>query len=76
MTSNSSKKPQRGLTEVASRFNGWYSEPKRMRAFRYATSNHCRVPTARTCLTTKIPAVETAGYPCLMPTASAKVAHN
>ena len=41
-----------------------------MRAFRYATSNPCRVPTARYPLTSSLPAIEMAGYYCLMPTAS------
>jgi hypothetical protein len=37
-------KPQRGLIEIASHFNGWYQMAMKMRAFRYATSNHYRVP--------------------------------
>ena len=37
-------KPQRGVTRVASRFNGWYIAARKKRAFRYATSNPCRVP--------------------------------
>ena len=41
------RKPQRGLIEVASQFIGWYQMAKNMRAFRYATSNPYRVPTAR-----------------------------
>ena len=57
MTSNSGKKPQRGLTEVASQFIGWYNEPKGMRAFRYATSNPCRVPKGTLCLTATKPAI-------------------
>ena len=75
------RKPQRGLTKVASHFNGWYQMAMNMRAFRYATSNPYRVPTARKPLTTTLPAVlegssvplgraETAGYPYQMPTAS------
>ena len=32
-------KPQRGVTMVASRFNGWYKAARKKRAFRYATSN-------------------------------------
>ena len=63
-------KPQRGVTRVASRFNGWYKAARKKRAFRYATSNPCRVPTARYPLTSSLPAVETAGDHCLMPTAS------
>ena len=63
-------KPQRGVTMVASRFNGWYIADRKKRAFRYATSNPCRVPTARYPLTSSLPAIEMAGYHCLMPTAS------
>ena len=74
-------KPQRGVTMVlevssvplgraASRFNGWYIAARKKRAFRYATSNPCRVPTARYPLTSSLPAIEMAGYHCLMPTAS------
>ena len=63
-------KPQRGVTMVASRFNGWYKAARKKRAFRYATLNHCRVPTARYPLTTSFPAIEMAGYHCQMPTAS------
>ena len=64
------RKPQRGLIEVASQFIGWYAMEKNMRAFRYATSNPYRVPTARYLLTYSLPANELAGYPYLMPTAS------
>ncbi|MBQ3632193.1 MAG: hypothetical protein II949_13325 [Prevotella sp.] len=40
--------PRRGVTMVASHFNGWYKGTVEKRAFRYATaSNPCRVPTAR-----------------------------
>ena len=63
-------KPQRGVTMVASRFNGWYKAARKKRAFRYATLNPCRVPTARYPLTSSLPAIEMAGYHCLMPTAS------
>ena len=63
-------KPQRGVTRVASRFNGWYIAARKKRAFRYATSNPCRVPTARYLSTSSIPAIEMAGYHCQMPTAS------
>ena len=41
-----------------------------VRAFRYATSNPYRVPTARLLLTSSLPAIGMAGYHCLMPTAS------
>ncbi|MBQ3631651.1 MAG: hypothetical protein II949_10490 [Prevotella sp.] len=42
------EKPRRGMTTVASRFNGWYKTADGKRAFRYATPTHCRrVPTAR-----------------------------
>ena len=37
-------KPQRGVTMVASRFNGWYIAARKKRAFRYATLNPCREP--------------------------------
>ena len=73
-------KPQRGVTKVASRFNGWYIAARKKRAFRYATSNPCRVPTARYPLASSLPAIEMAGRstlvasylknPCQMPTAS------
>ena len=63
-------KAQRGETIVASRFNGWYKAARKKRAFRYATSNPCRVPTARYPLTSSLPAIEMAGYHCQMPTAS------
>ena len=63
-------KPQRGVTMVASRFNGWYKADRKKRAFRYATSNPCPVPTARYPLTSSLPAIEMAGYHCQMPTAS------
>ena len=63
-------KPQRGVTMVASRFNGWYKAARKKRAFRYATSNPCRVPTARYPSTSSLPAIEMAGYHCQMPTAS------
>ena len=47
-----------------------YKAARKKRAFRYATSNPCRVPTARYPSTSSIPAIEMAGYHCLMPTAS------
>ena len=50
--------------------NGWYKAARKKRAFRYATSNPCRVPTARYPLTSSLPAIEMAGYHCQMPTAS------
>ena len=50
--------------------NGWCKADRKKRAFRYATSNPCRVPTARYPSTSSLPAIEMAGYHCLMPTAS------
>ena len=58
MPTSCNAKPQRGVTMVlevssvplgraASRFNGWYKAARKKRAFRYATLNPCRVPTAR-----------------------------
>ena len=76
MESNSKEKPHRGMTMVASHFNGWYDDPDGMRAFRYATLNLCRVPTARYLLSATVPAVETAGYLRQMPTASFTLVHN
>ena len=70
MPTSCNTKPQRGVTKVASRFNGWYKAAWKKRAFRYATSNPCRVPTARYPSTSSIPAIEMAGYHCQMPTAS------
>ena len=70
MLTSCNTKPQRGVTMVASRFNGWYKAVRKKRAFRYATSNPCRVPTARYLLTFSLPAIEMAGYHCLMPMAS------
>ena len=80
MLTSCNTKPQRGVTKVASRFNGWYKAARKKRAFRYATSNPCRVPTARYPSTSSLPAIEMAGRStlvasylknhCLMPTAS------
>ena len=70
MLTSCNTKPQRGVTMVASRFNGWYKAARKKRAFRYATSNPCRVPTARYPSTSSLPAIEMAGYHCLMPMAS------
>ena len=87
MPTSCNAKPQRGVTMVASRFRsalcdasrlkkGWYKAARKKRAFRYATSNPCRVPTARYLLTSSLPAIEMAGYHCQMPTASqAKLEH-
>ena len=61
MPTSCNAKPQRGVTMVASRFNGWYKAARKKRAFRYATSNPCRVPTARYPLTFSLPAIERAG---------------
>ena len=71
MASTRKKLPCKGMTMVASHY-GWYNESKGMRAFRYATSNPYRVPTARYSISTRIPAIEMAGYPYQMPTASSK----
>ena len=70
MLTSCNTKPQRGVTMVASRFNGWCKADRKKRAFRYATSNTCRVPTARYPSTSSLPAIEMAGYHCQMPTAS------
>ena len=61
--------------------NGWYKAARKKRAFRYATLNPCRVPTARYPLTSSLPAIEMAGRStlvasylknhCQMPTAKA-----
>ncbi len=61
MLTSCNTKPQRGVTMVASRFNGWYIAAIKKRAFRYATLNPCRVPTARYPLTSSLPAIEMAG---------------
>ena len=53
--------PQRGLTMLASHFNGWYAMAIKKRAFRYATMNPYRVPTARIPITDTLPAIEMAG---------------
>ena len=72
MPTSCNTKPQRGVTMVASRFrsalcdasrlkNGWYKAAIKKRAFRYATLNPCRVPTARYPSTSSLPAIEMAG---------------
>ena len=77
MLTSCNTKPQRGVTMVASRFrsalcdasrlkNGWYKAARKKRAFRYATLNPCRVPTARYPLTSSLPAIETAGRSTLV----------
>ena len=58
-------KPQRGLIRVASHFNGWYAMTKKTRAFRYATTDPYRVPTARIPCATTLPANELAGRSAL-----------
>ena len=78
--------PQRGVTVVASHTaapeglrNGWYRDGKENACRRYATSPlHCRVPKGTLAIATDIPAISPylrhgcmAGYPYLMPTASA-----
>ena len=60
-------KPRRGKIRVASHFNGWYAMVRKTRAFRYATMNPYRVPTARILLTLTLPANELAGYPYYAP---------
>ena len=67
-----SQQPCKGMTEIASRFNGWDKNAKRMRAVgtRLATSFVAYLqgtPAAHL----RLPAVKTAGYHCQMPTASA-----
>ncbi|MBO4800575.1 MAG: hypothetical protein J5545_01775, partial [Bacteroidaceae bacterium] len=62
-------KPRRGMIRVASQFIGWYAMARKTRAFRYATTDSYRVPTARIPLTDTLPAIKMAGYPYQMPTA-------
>ena len=61
MLTSCNTKPQRGVIMVASRFNVWYKAAIKKRAFRYATLNPCRVPTARYPSTSSLPAIEMAG---------------
>ena len=73
MTEIASQQPRRGMTGVASRFNGWDKGDGGMRAVgtRPATAS-CRVPKSTlSIVAADIPAIEMAGYLCLMPTASA-----
>ena len=46
--------------------NGWYKAARKKRAFRYATSNPCRVPTARYPSISSLPAIEMAGRSTLV----------
>ena len=69
MLMSRNSKPHRGLIGVASHFNGWYAMTRDTRAFRYATTNPYRVPTARIPFATPLPANELAGYPYQMPMA-------
>ena len=80
MLMSCNSKPHRGLIGVASHFrsalcdashlkNGWYAMTRDTRAFRYATTNPYRVPTARIPFATPLPANELAGYPYQMPMA-------
>jgi hypothetical protein len=67
-----SQQPSMGMTEIASRFNGWDKNAKRMRAVgtRLAPSFVAYLrgtPAAYL----RLPAVKTTGYPCQMSTASA-----
>ena len=66
--------PHRGITEVASHFNGWVKEVEGKRAFRYATISGGMSRTYGTPASANIgaPAIEMAGYHCLMPTASSR----
>ena len=69
-----SQMPQRGTTMVASRFNGWEATAKKgMRAVgTRPNTRHGRVPKGTlTADAASVPAIEMAGYPCQMPTASA-----
>ena len=65
-------KPQRGLTGVASHFNGWVKEVKGKRAFRYATISGgvSRTYGTPACANFGAPAIVMAGYLCLMRKAS------
>ena len=73
--------PRRGVIEVASHFrsalplglskNGWYSEVQGGRAFRYATRHLLLRTYGMPATHHYLPAIEMAGYHCLMPTASA-----
>ena len=69
MLMSCNSKPHRGLIGIASHFNGWYETAGKTRAFRYATTDPYRVPTARIPLTDTLPAIKMAGYPYKMPTA-------
>jgi len=66
------QQPRRGMTRVASHFNGWDKSAGGMRAVgtRPATA-FCRVPKGTpSIVTADIPAIKMAGYHCQMPTAS------
>jgi len=56
---SSSAKPCRGMTAVASRFNGWYAMTVKTRAFRYATkATNGRVPKDTHACVAYVPAVK------------------
>ena len=74
MSTHCNSKPRRGMIRVlegssvplgraASQFIGWYAMARKSRAFRYATTDPSRVPTARIPLTGTLPAIKMAGYP-------------
>ena len=64
--------PRMGLTAVASRFNGWETAENGGRAVGTRPTRHPgRVPKGTPMAAIPVPAIEMAGYPCQMPTASA-----
>ena len=67
-------RPRRGMTMVASHFNGWVKDVNGKRAFRYATISGGVSRTYGTPAYAKyaIPAIKMAGYPYQMPTASSR----
>ena len=67
-------KPRRGMIMVASHLNGWVKKVNGKRAFRYATISDGVSRTYGTPAYDKyaIPAIEMAGYPYQMPTASSR----
>ena len=68
----SEAQPHRGVTAVASRFNGWERGGKGKACRRYATFHVLLSRTYGTLVSaTDIPAIEMAGYHCRMPLASA-----
>ena len=65
MSTHCNSKPRRGMIRVASQFIGWYAMTRKTRAFRYATTDPYRVPTARIPLTETLPAIKMAGRSAL-----------